>query len=306
MRVLVTGAGGHFGSHLVTRLLQQGEEVIGVDCLRYGGNGLLGSFSHPSFRFEQLDIRDGLNGSFHGVDWVVHLAALVGPVCEQDPSLTWETNVEATRRLCGWARENGVRLLLASTCSNYGKSDGLATEDHPLTPLGAYAKSKVAAEQAVADLLPESVTLRLATLAGLSPRPRFDTLLNHLVTQAWEQGEITCYQPRARRPFLHLEDAVRAIRTLLQKAPRSKRLCYNVVGFNTSVGELAQLIQQRTGCRVVESAAVTDGRDYSVSAELIARDTGFRPQLSAAQCVEQVYTALQMGLVKPGKEHSNV
>ncbi len=306
MRVVVTGAAGHLGSVLVELLLRREIEVIAVDTLLYGGEGLLSRFSQPGFRFVKQDVREDVAAAFgDGVDAVVHLAALVGPVCEQDPQAAWAVNRDATANVCRWARGAGAKVIFASTCSNYGIYDGLATEEAPLSPLGVYAETKTAAERLIAELVDDGVTLRFGTLAGLSPRPRFDTLLNQLACEACTHGKIVCRRPLARRPFLHVLDAAQAVVTLLEAWPRARHRCYNVVGFNTTIRELAEATRAQTACTIDEAPAAVDGRDYAVSATLIAEDLGFQPQFTMRDCVRDVCAAIRLGIVRPRQEHYN-
>lgn len=303
--ILVTGAGGHFGSFLVGQLLRRDFEVVGLDTLLYGGEGMLSFFSHPRFRFHRLDLTEEFPGPVEAVDYVVHLAALVGPVCNRDTRRAWETNYGATAKIRDWVKRVGARLIFASTCSNYGALTEVATEDSPLMPLGTYAETKVAAEKLVGELGPSGVALRFGTLAGLSPRPRFDTLLNQLAYEACSTGRIECYRPRARRPFAHIADAADAVTTVLTHWSKISHPCYNVVGFNTTVGELAAAIRDHTRCEVVEVAASADDRDYAVSAERIADELGFRPQVAMETCVREMCSAVRLGVVRPRAEHYN-
>ena len=305
MRVIVTGAAGHLGSRLVAELLNRGVQVTGVDCLLHGGEGLLSTFSHPDFTFLNMDLRsDGLDAAGEG-DCVVHLAAMVGPICDKDPDRAWETNLRVTSRICDWANVTGTKLLFASTCSNYGIADGEATEDSPLKPLGTYAETKVAGENLVARLEDQAVTLRFGTLAGLSPRPRFDTLLNQLCYEAINDGRIECYQPGARRPFAHVSDAAGAVATVIQDWDRVARPCYNVVGFNITKRQLAEAVRDRTGCEIVDFPESADRRDYAVSDQAIRGNFGWRPRYDVAACVEEMCSALELEIVKPRKEHYN-
>ena len=306
MKVVVTGAAGHLGSVVVERLLRHQMDVIGVDNLLYGGEGLLPFFSHPRFRFLKADVRDDLTDALGGgADGVIHLAALVGPMCEKNPQEARAVNEEATANLCRWARRAGAKGIFASTCSNYGVYDGVADEASPLTPLGVYAETKTAAERLVTELLDDGVTLRFGTLAGLSPRPRFDTLLNQLAYEACSQGKITCRRPWARRPFLHVGDAADAVGALLTQWPQARHRCYNVVGFNTTIRELAEAVRAETGCAIEEAVVAADGRDYAVNAALIAQELGFQPRRGLSDCVKEVCDGIRLGVVRPRQEHYN-
>ena len=305
MKVIVTGAAGHFGSKLVGQLLQLDFEVVGIDKLHYGGEGLLAYYSHPRFEFRKLDLNQEFIDSFDDVDAIVHLAALTGPICDRSTDAAWATNHELTARICNAVKQTGVKLIFASTCSNYGILEGTATESSPLKPIGTYAETKVGAEKLVAQLEDRAVVLRFATLAGISPRPRLDTLLNQWSNEALSQGVIECYQSEAWRPFVHVADASEAVISVLTNWPQIKHRCYNVVGFNTTKHELAMEIMAQTGCRVTDSPSPGDLRDYSVSGGLIKKDLGFTPRFNMAECVNEVCSALKLGVLQPRPFHYN-
>ena len=306
LRIAITGCAGHFGSKLVNRLLAEGVEVVGFDVLRYGGDGILGFLSHPGFRFEKTDLSDPLPEEFESLDAVVHLAALVGPVCDRFPDEAWEVNLGVTERICERAGEHGVKVLLSSTCSNYGVLVGEADENSPLNPLGVYALTKVAAENSISAMEDQGLVFRFATLAGLSLRPRFDTLLNQWCHEGLKNGTIDCFRPQARRPFVHVSDAVSAVVMAINSWESLAHRCYNVVGFNTTKGDLAEEVAAIAGCEVTYTSAEDDPRDYSVSGDLLRNETGFSPQYSLRDCVDEVCSALRQGLISPRDAHYNI
>ena len=305
LKVIVTGSAGHFGSFFTNRMLQNNVKVIGIDNLLYGGDSMLSFISHPNFEFKNLDICNGLDAFDGRADYIIHFAALVGPVCDKKPEKAWQINYEATLKICKWAEINGSKLIFLSTCSNYGIQKGLATEKSELNPLGIYAKTKVAAEKQILANFRNSKILRIATLAGLSPRPRFDTMLNQWVYEGFSKGEIECYQPQANRPFTHLLDASEALLMLMKNWEKATGECYNVVGFNTSKKELANRISIFTGCEVTETKVLPDKRNYAVSADLIKKDLEFTPSCDIDFCIDEVLSALKMGIISPRSDHYN-
>lgn len=244
-RVLVTGCAGYIGSVLCPLLLRGGYEVQGVDNLCYGNYASMAScLGDPRFGFTRADIRDW---SWHKhlawADSVIHLAALVGaPVCESHPmDRVRDINEKATARLCQ-ALSAEQRLIYLNTNSGYGQTSGEEeiSEDSPLAPLSLYGETKVQGEKAVLDH-GQSVSLRLATVYGVSPRMRFDLLVNDWVEKlTGSSSPLLIYQPNYMRNFVHIRDVCRAIARML--ADHRLRGVYNVASTNLSKLELAQRI----------------------------------------------------------------
>src|ERR1043166_2662925 len=179
-QVVITGGAGYVGSVVTSHLLMSGWSVVVVDALAGGGESLLGFASHPLFRLVKGHVRDPqiLQNTCRGAAAVVHLAAVVGEAaCAVDDANAQAINVGGTLNVLAAAERSAVeRLILISTCSNYGVSDrdGFANEESPLNPLGRYAESKVNAERAVLDSSSavSTTVLRLGTICGLSGATR--------------------------------------------------------------------------------------------------------------------------------------
>ncbi|MHA2068052.1 MAG: NAD-dependent epimerase/dehydratase family protein [Candidatus Thorarchaeota archaeon] len=302
MKILVTGGAGYIGSTLVPYLLNRGQQVTVLDNLLYGGEGLLGVWQHRLFRFIYGDIRgvSTVEKALDGVDAVIHLAAIVGePACKDYHSERAKSiNFSATGMMVELAKQRNIAdFLFASTCSNYGKTD-LAKEDSNLNPLGIYAKSKVEAEKAVLNA--GYTVLRFATAFGLSPRMRFDTLVNSLSRDAATRDEISIYSPNAYRPFVHVQDLARAIwMVLLAKHYESTSgiaNIFNVGGINRAKGMLglilAELIPE---LEIVTNDTTEDKRDYKVDFSRIGR-VGFTPQIDISTGMQEIITAIQQGI----------
>src|SRR5512139_1658124 len=190
--VLITGGAGSIGSLLTSELLRANYHVTVIDSLLFGGESIIPFLPHPKFHFAKADVttpravKDSLKDGWRKPDAIVHLAAIVGwPACQAvGRQVAWRYNVEATKNVFGQAADLGVeRFVFASTYSNYGlSSEGHpVTEDSPLNPHSLYAETKVACEEFLLSQKDAScapLVLRLATLYGLSPRPRFDLLVN--------------------------------------------------------------------------------------------------------------------------------
>jgi len=235
--VLITGGAGYIGSLLTGVLLNRGYSVTVVDDLLFGGESLLGYWHHPNFRFIKGDVCDSgvLRSTLNvqratSIDAVVHLAAIVGfPACQAvGKQVAWRYNVEAAQHVFEAADAAGVkRFVLSSTYSNYGVGENgqPVTEESPLYPQSLYAETKIAAEEYLLRQAERStcapLVFRFATLFGISPRTRFDLIVNQFVLEALTKRELVIYQRGYSRSFVHVRDVVDGI-ILGLSAPEEK------------------------------------------------------------------------------------
>lgn len=302
MRVLVTGSLGYIGTVLVPMLLKEGHDVIGMDTDYYSRCTFTGApVDVPTLK---MDVRDAPNTAVRGVDAIIHLAGLSNdPLGDYNPNLTDDINFQASTRLAQLAKQAGVqRFLFASSCSNYGASgDQFLTEEAAFNPVTPYGVSKVRVEQELQNLADESfspVFLRASTAYGLSPRIRFDLVVNNLTAWAFTTGRVYLKSDGTPwRPIVHVEDICRAYIAALQ-APREAvhNQAFNVgtTTENYQIRELAQMVQEIVPGSQVDFAtdAGPDKRCYRVDCNKIARVLhGFKPQWTARRGVEQLYQA---------------
>ncbi len=316
--VLVTGGAGYIGSLLTAELLRMGYRVTVVDALLYGGESLLGFFAHPHFHFVKADVTEpGAVRSALPREWpkpqaVIHLAAIVGfPACQAvGKQAAWRHNVEATKRVFEQAESWGAsRFLFASTYSNYGlaDNDSAVTEDSPLNPQSLYAETKIAAEEYLLiqrDATCAPLIFRLATLYGISPRTRFDLLVNQFVLDAYTKRELIIYQRGYSRSFVHVRDVARGFLLGLE-APQEKirGQIYNLgsESGNYTKDEIVGLVIKRLPETIVTYKDLTFGgdmRDIRVSFEKIRRQLGFEAVLTVDDGVREVVHALSTGLIR--------
>lgn len=285
-RVLVVGGAGYLGSALVPMLLDRGYQVRVLDSLLFGKESMKSVEKHLNFELIQSDVRDiqAVVQSTKGCDAVIHLAAIVGdPACEENPHLAAEINRAATRMLIDVGRGHGIqRFLLASTCSVYGASEFLMDEYAQVAPISLYATTKVDSERILleaksADFHP--TILRLATLFGLSPRPRFDLVVNLLTARAIRLGKITIFNGEQWRPFMHVYDAARAFVACLEanNLDMVSGEVFNAgsYGLNHRLSEVAEKISKIIPTVEVERIENDDRRNYRVSFDKIHTRLGF-------------------------------
>lgn len=284
--ILVTGGAGYTGTLLVTRLIDDGHEVTVVDT-GWFGNHLP---SHARLRFVEEDTRSVPGDVMAGVDAVVHLANIANdPAVDLTPSLSWEVNVLATKRLADMAVFHGVRqFIFASSGSVYGVSDlPRVTEDAPLLPISVYNKTKMVAERVLlsyADAMAIHL-VRPATVCGWSPRMRLDVSVNMLTSQALLNGRVTVFGGAQVRPNIHIEDLVRVYQHFLAN-PDLPPGAYNAGFENLSISSIAERIRDRTGCEVVVTDS-NDPRSYRQdSTKLLG--TGFTPGRSVADAIDEL------------------
>ena len=315
--VLVTGGAGYVGSIVVRRLLQAGHRVRVLDSLRFGDGSIRELHGNRDFEFHRGDIRAAaaVTKALKHVDSVVHLAAIVGDgACAKDPALTLETNYEATVRLTKLSQAGGVsRFVFSSTCSVYGQAE-IADELTPPRPLSLYATTKLDAEKQVLAATAKGfhpTALRLGTLFGLSPRPRFDLIANLLAAQAATEGRIRIDGRSRMRPFVHVDDAARAFVTVLE-APLStvsgELFCVGGSELNCQLGELADRIREFLPDVKVDHHVVEDRRSYDINFAKISHVLGYTPSRSLRSGIAEIIAAISDGQVRDYRDpeyHNN-
>jgi len=311
--VVVTGGAGYVGSLLTAQLLQQGHRVTVIDNLLFGGESLLTFLSHPDFHFAKADVtesrslRDSLPRNWPKPDAIFHLAGIVGfPACQAvGKQAAWWYNVDATKNILEQAESLHIgRFIFTSTYSAYAPSaDGQpVTEDSPLNPQSLYVETKIAAEEL---LLPQGALIfRLATLYGISPRTRFDLLVNQFVLDAFAKRELLIYQRGYSRSFVHVQDVVHAL--LLGLEAPDEKVRGQVYNLGTDNGnftkdQIVQFVIKRLPETFIQYKDLTFGgdmRDITVSFEKISRELDFAASMTVDDGVREVLNTLRLGLIR--------
>lgn len=311
-KVLVTGGAGYIGSVLVRLLLENNYKVKVFDSLMFGGNSLLDLFNNDNFEFFKGDVRNeaDLEEALTGVDYVAHLAAIVGdPACAKQPDLAKSTNFEGSKLIYTVAnRLNVKRLVFSSTCSNYGKMEdpnSMVNENSTLAPVSLYAETKVQTEKFLLSQphtnTCKPVVLRFSTVYGLSQRPRFDLTVNEFTKELALGRELVIFGEQFWRPYCHVIDLARSVIMALE-APIEK-VEYNVY----NVGDSAENYQKKMIVdeivKFIPDAKIKyvqkneDPRDYRVSFEKIKTELGFKITKRVPDGIAQILKVIKEGII---------
>ncbi|WP_420267025.1 NAD-dependent epimerase/dehydratase family protein [Candidatus Magnetominusculus dajiuhuensis] len=283
-RILVTGGAGYLGSVLVPELLRAGHEVTVLDSLMFGQVTLLDCCACEGFDFIKGDIcNSGLISSLvPRFDVIIPLAAIVGaPACKMNPSLTNLVNHDAMMDMID--RLSPLqKVIFPTTNSGYGigEKDRFCTEQSPLRPISEYGRVKVILENALLDR-GNAVTLRLATVFGMSPRMRMDLLVNDFTYRAYKDRFIVLFEGHFRRNYIHVRDVTRAFMFAMDNYDKMAGEPFNVglSSANITKRQLCEKIKEYVPELYIHSAPVgedPDKRDYVVSNDKI-ESLGFKP-----------------------------
>lgn len=287
MKILVTGGAGYIGSILVPHLLQNGHEVTVIDNFMYQQTSLLDCCHDPKLKIVRGDARDGSLVGKHlkEADAIFPLACLTGaPICDRDPVGARTVNFDAVKLLLD-LRSKEQWIIFPTTNSGYGvgQRSSFCTEESPLAPISLYGRLKVESEALLLDSV-NAITLRLATVFGISPRMRLDLLVNDFTYRAVTDGYVVLFESHFKRNYIHVRDVARAFTHCLDRFAQMKGEPYNVglSDANLSKRELCEEIKKQVpGFSYVDSAIGKDPdqRNYIVSNEKVER-TGFKPSVS--------------------------
>jgi nucleoside-diphosphate-sugar epimerase len=295
MKILITGGAGYLGSVLTPTLLGLGHEVTVVDNFLFRQNTLADCCPYASFQVVRGDCRDEalMTKLVAKADVIIPLAALVGaPLCDRDPVAARTTNFEAVAILCRLASPT-QRIIMPVTNSGYGVGEKgkHCTEETPLRPISLYGVTKVRAEEAILQR-ENSISFRLATVFGVSPRMRIDLLVNDFVHRAITDRAVVIFEGHFKRNYIHVRDVARVFVHGIDQFATMKGKPYNV-GLdeaNLSKLELCAVIKKQLPKFVFLEAPIgedPDKRDYIVSNARIA-GTGFKTEWDLDRGIQEL------------------
>jgi nucleoside-diphosphate-sugar epimerase len=306
--VLLAGGAGYIGSILARKLLAEKYKVKIIDKLLFGKEPIEELLGKDGFEFIEADVNtdnEKVLSALNGVEAVVYLAAIVGdPACAAQPEVAHETNYKSAIKLARLCRERGIsKFIFTSTCSNYGSGEkDKLQESSSLRPVSLYAESKIYTEKELIRMTDENfkpLIFRLSTVYGLSPRMRFDLVVNLLTKKAYREKEITIFGGEQWRPFIHVEDVADALLSAV-KTPYSKisGQIFNLGATEENyqikqIGEIIKEIVPEVNVKQVDNSS--DSRDYNVSFEKIKEVFNYRPKHTVRKEVEKMYQALSEG-----------
>lgn len=299
--ILVTGACGYIGSILVPLLLENEYKVIAADNMMFKQSSLNHVCYHPNFDFHNVDVRDNekICSLYNKADIIIPLAAYVGaPLCKQDPVGAESVNKDAVKLLLKKVSREQL-ILMPTTNSAYGtgNNENYCDEKSPLNPISKYAIDKVEVENALMERQ-NSVSFRLATVFGMSPRMRLDLLVNDFTYRAVNDGFIVLFESHFKRNYIHVSDVARVFLHAIEKPSELVGQIFNVglSSANVSKFELCQKIKSQIPSFYFAEAEVgkdPDQRNYIVSNKKI-ENTGYKPKVELEAGISELIKGFKM------------
>jgi nucleoside-diphosphate-sugar epimerase len=310
-KVLITGGAGYLGSVLTEVLLNKGYQVTVIDNLIYKQTSVAPFVYHPNFDFVLGDVTNEslLKSLVEKHDVIIPLAAIVGmPACKAQPELTVKVNFEQVRNITKWITKDQM-LLVPNTNSQYGSSTEIITEESPFNPLSLYAETKCNAEKAVLDS-GNGITLRLATVFGMSYRMRMDLLVNDFVYKAITDGYLVLFESHFIRNYIHVRDIANTFLFMIENYDKCNGNAFNVglTSANCTKLELAKKIQQFVPDLVIVENNFKqdfDQRNYMVSNNKL-ESQGWIPTFTLEDGIQELIKGYQLINKFKNKDFTNL
>ena len=292
MKILITGGAGYKGILLTEKLLNLGHKVTILDNFMYGYESILHLIKNKNLEILKFDIRNINESIIKNYDLIYHLAGISGmPACASNPSSAESINVTATKSLISYKSKDQL-LINASTTSLYGNFNGkIAYENSKITPVSIYGKTKYEAEKIVQDE-ENTVSLRFATVFGVSPKMRNDLMVNDFVYKAITERNIVVFCGHSKRTFIHIDDVIDSYIFTLENFDKTKNQVLNVgdVNLNFSKVDIANNIKKQINFELIDSTLPDlDDRNFQVSFDKI-NNLGFKTKFSLNDGINDLKT----------------
>ena len=309
-KVLITGGAGYIGAAAVRHLISLDYEVYVLDNLIQGANGVKCFYGYKPYNFIKGDIRDKkiVDEIVKKVDYVVHLAALVGEsACKKNPGETKSVNIDGTKNIVNACIKHKIqRLIFLSTCSSYGVQDTsiMAHEETPLNPVSLYAESKISMEEYIKKNYNNDFSytiLRPSTVHGLSPRMRFDLIVNHFVKDSIINGKLDIFGAELWRPLMWVGEVGRAIHEIFScdlKLVKNQVFNLGNTRENRKKREVAEIIKNKflPQLEIKYSGQDQDLRSYKVDFSKIEKKLNFKLEKSLEKAIEEIIFSIKNNL----------
>lgn len=301
MKILITGGAGYLGSVMVNFLLEDGHEVTVIDNFMFGVTSLNHYCYHKNFSIKHGDIRlkEVMSPLIKNADVIIPLAAIVGaPLCSKDPIAARSTNKDGIMLMLDLVSKDQA-ILMPTTNSAYGsgEADNFCDEESPLNPISSYAIEKVAVEEVLMER-ENSISFRLATVFGMSPRMRIDLLVNDFTYRAVNDKTVVLFESHFKRNYIHIRDVSRVFLHGINNFKSMRGNIFNVglSDANLSKKELCIEIAKKVPNFIFtenELAKDPDQRNYIVSNRKL-ESTGFSPKFSLEFGITELLKGFEM------------
>jgi nucleoside-diphosphate-sugar epimerase len=309
--VLITGGAGYLGSVLTEVLLNKGYRVTVLDNLIYKQSSVAPFAYHPNFDFILGDVTNELTLKLlvESHDVIIPLAAIVGmPACKAQPELTVKVNYEQVKNITKWITKNQM-VMVPNTNSQYGSSTEIITEESPFKPLSLYAETKCDAEKAVLDS-GNGITLRLATVFGMSYRMRMDLLVNDFVYKSLENGYLVLFESHFVRNYIHVRDIANTFLFMIENYDKCNNNAFNV---GLSSANCSKLVLAETIKKYIPELVIVqndfkqdfDQRNYIVSNAKL-ESFGWQPQFTLDGGIQELIKGYQLITKFKNKDFTNL
>ncbi len=309
--ILITGGAGYIGSVLTPLLLKDGHKVTVVDNYKYNQTSLADLIINPNFNLIIKDCReiDFIKSIINKFDFIVPLAAYVGaPLCNKDPWGASTINKSSIFDLLK-ITSNSQYVIMPTTNSAYGtgNKDNYCDENSKLNPISLYAKEKVEVENILMQR-ENSISFRLATVFGMSPRMRLDLLVNNFTFRALFERTIVLFESHFNRNYIHVRDVANLFKFTINNIENFNNEIFNFGLSDANLSKMELCLKIKNFIPDLEiydssSGKDPDQRNYLVSNKKI-ESRGIKPSVSLDEGIEELVKGLQ--IFNTYHLHSNV